>query len=287
MDVQLSSNGVSIPPSKQYFYGLREYQEPLNDIDRLRSQYDKEGYVFLKNYLETDQVLALREEYFSQIESEMLMPGSNVRDGIFSGHVPAVYPEYGVKGHPAYNIVRGKNFNRFTNQKKLYSVCEKIVGRPVVQLRRRPVRQFYKGQKMASRAHIDMTYLPNGCDEVVTIWIPLGQCPLSSGGLVYLEKSHQIDIERIRPMLAGVTDRLNDNRPITHDLRALSELTNKKWLWADFEPGDIVVHSPYIVHASLDCNYEVMRLSTDVRFVPEDSNPDPAWLNDWSADDGF
>jgi ectoine hydroxylase-related dioxygenase (phytanoyl-CoA dioxygenase family) len=60
-----------------------------------------------------------------------------------------------------------------------------------------------------------------------------------------------------------------------------------RWLWTDYRAGDVVLHSPHLVHASLDNTSDVMRLSADLRFVRSDGRPDERWKNDWSADDGF
>lgn len=33
-------------------------------------------------------------------------------------------------------------------------------------------------------------YLREGSDRVLSMWIPLGDCPIDRGGLIYLEGSH-------------------------------------------------------------------------------------------------
>jgi hypothetical protein len=61
--------------------------------------------------------------------------------------------------------------------------------------------------------------------------------------------------------------------------------TGKRWLWTDFTAGD-VAHSPVMVHASVNAQSELMRISIDVRFVRA-GTADPRWTEDWSADDGY
>ncbi|MBC7554444.1 MAG: hypothetical protein H7257_10740 [Taibaiella sp.] len=78
-----------------------------------------------------------------------------------------------------------------------------------------------------------------------------------------------------------------DTRPIAQDLKAVSDITGLPWLYSDFKAGDIVVHDPYVVHASLDCNTDAMRLSTDLRFVAASERTDPRWQNAWRGDDGY
>jgi hypothetical protein len=86
--------------------------------------------------------------------------------------------------------------------------------------------------------------------------------------------------------LRGVTDRPGDARPITHDLALVARTLQRRWLWADFAAGDVTVHSPHLVHASLDTVTDEMRLSADVRFLREGERADPRWLQAWAGDDG-
>jgi hypothetical protein len=86
--------------------------------------------------------------------------------------------------------------------------------------------------------------------------------------------------------LRAITDRPGDTRPITHDLALVSETLDRRWLWADFAAGDVTVHSPHLVHASLDTVTDEMRLSADVRFLREGETADPRWLHAWAGDDG-
>jgi len=49
----------------------------------------------------------------------------------------------------------------------------------------------------------------------------------------------------------------------------------------------VIAHTPDIVHASLDPMRDMMRISTDIRFIKTDSTCDPRWKQYWSADDGY
>ena len=82
---------------------------------------------------------------------------------------------------------------------------------------------------MASRAHVDYSYLDRGSDQLVTVWIPLGDCPRPTGGLVYLEGSHRLPIVQLRSP-AAVTDRPGDTRAISHDLGWVAEQLGRRWL---------------------------------------------------------
>ena len=100
-----------------------------------------------------------------------------------------------------------------------------------------------------------------------------------------MEGSHQ-DAVLENARASAPNDRA-DVRPITHDLKWLSDFSGRRWLCTDYAAGDVVVHSPAIIHASVDGELDLMRVSTDVRFRRAGSPSDPRWLDDWSADDGY
>jgi ectoine hydroxylase-related dioxygenase (phytanoyl-CoA dioxygenase family) len=127
-------------------------------------------------------------------------------------------------------------------------------------------------------------YLREGTENLLSAWIPLGDCPVNRGGLTYLERSHKHF--EARDKLEGGTLRAEH---ITYDLPALANQLETRWLIADYQAGDMVVHSPYLVHASLN-NTDPdgrMRLSTDIRYQRKVDPIDARWQNHWRDDDGL
>lgn len=281
----LTSNGVPIPFTPQYFAALRESSLSAAAAD-LRARYDEDGYVLLKGALPAQAVWDLREAYFRLFDSAFFKEG-NARRGLFSGHEPAGLPLHGVAGHPAHTFVRSETFRAFTAMPALRAIAEIFFDGPATLIRRTPLRHFVPGRRRASRAHIDRTYIDGVAADLVTIWVPLGDCPMNAGSLLYLENSHHADVLQAAARQSAPTDRTHDARPITHDLKWLSDMTRRRWLAADYAAGDVVVHSPMIVHASTDPEIELMRVSTDIRFRRDGSLSDPRWHDDWSADDGY
>jgi hypothetical protein len=254
--------------------------------ERFVESFRRNGYALVRGLLDREAVLALRAAYFTRFDPVLLAPGTTARDGVFSGTTPADLPPYGTAGHPAYELVRSPAFDRFTRNERLRQVAEVLLGGPVELLPRRILRHFDRASARASRAHVDFDYMDHGSDQVVTAWIPLGDCPIDSGGLVYLENSHRVPTEKLEP-LREHTDRPHDRRPISNDLGITARALGGRWLWTEYRAGDVVLHSPHLVHASLDVSGEVMRLSADVRFRRLDAPGDERWNGDWSADDGF
>jgi hypothetical protein len=281
----LSSNGVEIPVDG-LFAEMRDSTELRAAPDRLRSRFAEDGYVLLRGVLDRRQVLDLRADYFARFDPALLAPGSAPEEGLFSGTLPASLPEYGTAGHPAYDVVRSERFDDFTRAPELAEIAEALLDGPAELLPRRILRHFHRGSGKASRAHIDYDYMNQGSDRLVTAWIPLGDCPIECGGLIYLEGSQRAPVATL-DRLRQHTDRPNDQRPISNDLSLTARTLGGRWLWTDYRAGDVILHSPYLVHASLDNVSDTMRLSADLRFRRRDAELDQRWTGDWAADDGF
>ena len=214
-------------------------------------------------------------------------PGTSPADGVWSGTVPSGLPSHGVAGHPAHTLVRSPEFEKFAEAPELENLARILVDSDeVFRLPRQIIRHFHKGP-LSSRAHTDFDYLDKGSAHFITMWVPVGDCPVQSGGLTYLEGSHRIPKDDLQVLKRKVTDRPDDNRPISHDLAwTAQQLGNRRWLYSDFKAGDVAIHAPQLVHASLDTQTDTMRMSADIRFLPKSVEPDPRWLVKWSGDDG-
>ncbi|WP_436757650.1 phytanoyl-CoA dioxygenase family protein [Streptosporangium sp. V21-05] len=281
----VSSNGVPVPFTDELFTPLPDSSALLGDPGALRRRFQDDGLVLLRGFLDRETVLALRGAYLSTFPEGLLKPGSTAREGVFSGRPPEGLPSHGVRDHPAYDFVRTEPFASFVRQPALAELAATLLGGPVRPLPRSILRHFYAGSLRASRAHTDYAYMSQGSDRVLTMWVPVGDCPMETGGLVYLEGSHREPAERFDAVRLA-SDRADDSRPISHDLRLTARAVGRRWLWSDYEAGDLTVHSPYVVHASLDTVTDVMRVSADVRFIREEDKMDPRWTKEWAGDDG-
>jgi hypothetical protein len=282
---EVSSNGVPIPFDDQHFAPMRDSTDLLGDPEALRRQFRQDGYLLLRRVLDPAVARELRGRYFSRFDAAFFAAGTAPQDGIFSGTLPRL-PAYGTSGHPAYDFVRSPEFTQFTTTSKLRGLAEVLLDGEVELVPRRIVRHFHRLSGQASRAHVDYDYMDRGGDRLVTQWIPLGDCPIQCGGLIYLEGSHRVPRAAL-DALRQHTDRPGDRRPVSNDLALTARTLGGRWLWADFAAGDVVVHSPHTVHASLDNRSDFMRLSADIRFRRTDNAPDERWNAAWSADDGF
>lgn len=270
---QLTSNGVSVTLDAVRAGRMRESTHVAGQPAELRRRFWSDGYLLLRGVLDRADVLGIRADYFARLERH---------DAVHGGGGPA----YGTVGHPAYDLVRSPTFDAFTRDARLHELAELLFAAPVELLPRRIVRHFAAHSPQASRAHVDFDYLDQGSDQVVTAWITLGDCPIERGGIVYLEGSQVAEPAQL-DALRRYTDRPHDARPVSNDLDRTSAALGGRWLCADFEAGDVVLHTARIVHASLDNVSDVARLSTDLRFQRIGDSADQRWGADWSADDGY
>ncbi|GIH03737.1 phytanoyl-CoA dioxygenase [Rhizocola hellebori] len=279
--MRVTSNGVALSTAPSAMRTSR-----LDDPQALRENFRRDGYVLLRQVLDRDTVIGLRGAYFGMFDPSYLAKETTPQQGIWSGEAPAGLPPHGHPGHPAHAFVRSKVFADFVQDQRLLAVAQTLFdGAETMRLPRQIVRHFHQGPR-ASRAHTDFDYLDRGSDQVLTMWIPIGDCPVPTGGIAYLEGSHRLPKAQLQLLKNRRTDRPDDPRPISHDLGWTQQELGGRWLCADFAAGDVAIHSPHLVHATFDTTTSSMRMSADIRFVPIDVEPDPRWLRPWSGDDG-
>ena len=275
----VSSHNKSIPFSEQYFTRISDSNSYLENIATLRKYLINDGFIYLKNFFNKEDILELREFYFKLFPvNTILKDGTSLREGICSGKNFGVV--YGSEDHPAYRFVRSEKLKKFIKSKKLSILNNQLAECKTKQLKRIVIRHLHKGSLISAKAHRDAQW---STGNVLSSWIVLGDCPVDSGGIVYLEKSNKIDLQKVKSFFP----KFINTKWITDDLKALSDKTKKRWCFANFQAGDLVIHDPNVIHASLDSNNDYMRLSIEVRFIPAKENPDSGWTSEWSGGDGY
>ena len=198
-------------------------------------------------------------------------------------------------------FVRTAAYESFCLQPKLWRFYDAFLQGPSYLHKRKIIRYTTPAKPSTARstgAHYDLIYLRSGTDRVCSSWIPLGDVPVMMGGLVYLEGSDALgrkleaDFSRRNKDLprAEQISAYNKNMGqgwLSKDLRTLAEKADGRWLMADYEAGDMVVHSAYMIHAATDNTDPAgrMRLSTDIRYQNVRDEIDARWENHWTLDD--
>ncbi|KAI8959396.1 hypothetical protein F5Y11DRAFT_368114 [Daldinia sp. FL1419] len=240
----------------------------------------------------------------------------------FPGMVRAVYQHYesslrGTGSTDANGRPRGGRFvdlalqahtepwykDDFCKNPALHSFISKFTGwgGNTHGLARSLLRNNTPGNK-AIGVHYDQIFLRHGEDTSMTAWVPMGDISLDGGGLIYLEGGHTLgrDIETSFYDLAKETglseedarNAFNKNMMsgglLADGPKGFSEAYGRKWLTTDYEAGDVVLHTPYTIHAST-INKDlknIIRLGTDLRFVDSSRPYDKRWTNVYTFGDG-
>jgi ectoine hydroxylase-related dioxygenase (phytanoyl-CoA dioxygenase family) len=291
----LLSNGYTLA-SRHDRLGWLVPSDPGLPIDVLRAQYDAQGYVWLKHLIAPAEVWDFRARYFAALRSAaMIAPESNPVDGIYagSGENKRLVTEKLVE------ISRWARYEAFCLAKPIVDFYEAFFQAPIYLHKRMLIRHTRPGDPNCTGAHYDLVYLRAGTDQLCTSWIPIGDIPVDMGGLVYLEGSDgwgrtmeaefSIKNADLSPeeRLSAYNKNMNEAGWLTKNLPELADRLNTRWLMADYEAGDMVVHSPYMIHAStMNENPEGrMRLSTDIRFQRASDEIDPRWQTHWYPGD--
>jgi hypothetical protein len=276
----LTSNGYQLDPVRWGELAPVPRAE-RSDREALWQRLRRDGYLYLPGMLDREQVLRFRRYYFAALGATGLTDDPEV------GHDSGAQVDRRILRSALFGtVVPGAEYASFCTQPALWQWFEWMYDDEVFLHKRRILRHTRPGEMgigTATQAHYDLVYLREGTDRLLSAWIPLGDIPIERGPLVYLEGTH-IDY-------TGAEQR-GETMPaasMTADLPSLAERLDRRWLGTDFRAGDVMIHSPYIVHASLD-NVDpdgILRLSTDIRYQRQSDPIDWRWQNYWHDRDGL
>jgi ectoine hydroxylase-related dioxygenase (phytanoyl-CoA dioxygenase family) len=295
LDKPLISNGYTLSTAPDRL-GWLTPSDPRASMAALRDQFRDQGYLWLKGILDRDEVLAFRRRYFAAFRpTGLVAPDSDPADGIYSGGGE----RKDLIQKMLVEAVRWAAYEAFCLSKPIWQFYEAFFDGPVYLHKRKLIRHVKPGDPNCTGAHYDLIYLRGGTDTVCTSWIPIGDIPVRMGGLIYLETSHRHGSQMEAEFASKNADlppeeRINAYNKnmgevgwLTKDLPALADRINARWLMADYEAGDMVVHGAYTIHAATmnEADDGRIRLSTDIRYQHVRAEIDARWSNHWSYDD--
>jgi hypothetical protein len=263
--------------------------EPVPDSERgnraaLWARLRRDGYLFLRGHIDPECTIAFRRFYFGALAGTgLIRPGGG--DPAYAPAGDGTVDNAHLRHVLFRQIIPSPQYEAFCTQPAIRDWYRWFLGAEPLLHRRKILRHTRPGENgigTATQAHYDLVYLREGTDRVLSSWIPLGDCPISRGGLIYLEGSHHRTLteERLGTLRRPAAS-------ITADLPGLAEQYDGRWLITDYAAGDMVVHSAYIIHASLD-NHDpngAPRLSTDIRYQRRSEPIDWRWRHHWYSED--
>lgn len=281
----ITSNGYTLDESPRRMGWLDPVpDDEKQDREALWERLRRDGYLYLKQHLDPSVATEFRSYYFEKMKATGLV---ETTDPTVSGRDAGGEVDRGLMREILVgDIVPGARYESLTSHPAIRGWFKWFLEDEVHLHKRKIIRHIRPGEAgigTATQAHYDLVYLREGTDRVLSMWIPLGDCPVDMGGLAYLEGSHHWVMNEER---AG---RLMRPQSITADLPALAERYDTRWLLANYEAGDVMVHSAHIVHAGTDNvnGGQHIRLSTDIRYQRTSEPIDWRWQQHWRDDDGL
>jgi hypothetical protein len=255
------------PVPDQMIRPLADSSALMREPQALRRRFAEDGCLFLRGALDRDQVMAARREVLGRlVEVGEIVPGS---DGIFTGTSKRT-ERVGDLGKFWQSVSEGPAMRRVSHGPGLKSVLDALIGKPA-----RPQDYLFLRAGPVGRAtglHYDYPFFTRAHDQVYTVWIPIGDVPVSDGPLVVVAGSNRFK-DLIDPMIGfDVVKDTSRRADLGEDPVELARVRGTHLMTADFEAGDIAVFGMFTAHGSLDNHSAVgrVRLSCDVRWQPAD-----------------
>jgi ectoine hydroxylase-related dioxygenase (phytanoyl-CoA dioxygenase family) len=259
----------------------------------IRQRLREHGYVWLKGFLPPAEVREFRAQVFGHLAA-----AGFVADPLI-GTATGAAGDRELANRRLMEFVRAARYEAFCMHPRLWRFMDELLEGLSYLHKRKIMRYTLPATPQVTPAHYDLVYLRGGTDRIVTAWIPIGDVPVEMGGLVYLEGSHALGVKmeaEFRALNAALSpeERINaynknmtDGGYVSKDLPDMAEKFDARWLVADYEAGDVMLHSPYMIHASTmnEDRQGRIRLSTDIRYQNVTDEIDARWANHWTLDD--
>ncbi|MBA6414292.1 phytanoyl-CoA dioxygenase family protein [Parahaliea sp. F7430] len=230
----------------------------LGDTQAMRSRFNEDGYLFLRQQIEPEVLLALRSSITSICQRHGWLAANTDPLEAISDHQPVVEGEEAY--FPVYDdIQRLESFHALAHHHKLMELMQALLGPSAFPHPLSICRLVFPDNvEWSTPPHQDY---PNnqGTRDLLASWLPLGDCPIELGPLAILKGSQQLGLLPLTFSLgAGHRQCVLDER---HE-----EL---EWHSADFAAGDLLIFHSLTVHRALPNLSNRMRLSVDFRYQRE------------------
>jgi hypothetical protein len=280
-----SVGGYKLDTSSAAFGELRA--TPVGaEVEEVRARMEADGYIYMRNFFKSDDVLAVRRELVRRLEQlGCLEPDADpmdarLRSGISLPIVKDSYRALAVGNEP---------LNQLLYSGIIMSFWERFLGGPIRHFDYTWIRATPPGE--GTSAHTDIVFMGRGTKRLFTSWIPYGDIPVSLGGLAILEGGHRHrtvvedygsgDVDTYCENLGEVPTEDHQER-VSLLAKDASELRNRlggRWLTTDFKVGDLLAFGMFTPHVGIDNTSDnLIRLSSDSRYQLAAEAIDPRWI---------
>lgn len=226
----------------------------LMDGAALAGRMERDGYLFIRGLLPREEVLALRRQFLEladrggwidrdqPLEAGIVNPAKACKDP---------EPRYVESFRPMWKL---EALHRLKHHPNVVRVYERMFGEPVLVHPLLVARNIFPQTgsfDFTTGSHQDRIHVGTG--RSYAVWIPLGDCPMTKGGLTIAAGSHTQGVREFA--LAATAGGLEIVDPL-----------EGTWVSGDFRTGDAVLFSDLTVHKALPNRSRELRQSFDARY---------------------
>lgn len=266
---------------------LSSTHNALRYVTLARERMEKDGYLLLRNHLDTEEVLAARRYILEQLSAEnQLDPRTPLMEGIPKpGSELWFRPELAQKNNPSLQHLL------YNPEGSLMRFFAAFLGGEILHFDFTWLRCISPGMT-ATPSHCDIVYMGRGTRRLYTAWVPLGETNFSMGGLMVLEGSHRNEELRNtygqRDVDAYCSNKPDDsartasgmNGWLSEDPNHIRRKLGGRWLTAEYNVGDVVIFCMDLVHGGLDNRSNRLRISSDSRYQLASEPADDRWIGE-------
>ena len=268
---------------------LRDSSDAADDVEELRHRFADDGYLYMKGYLDRDEVLTARASLTERLAAEGVL--DTTRPHISGYAAPgggyAFKPEVTNNNPAVQNLLYSGRLAEFYRQ----FFAEEIRHYDFTWLRA-------IGPGKGTNPHCDLPYMGRGTHGHMTCWVPYGDISFDLGGLVVLEGSHK-RMDLLKNYVFRDVDAFCENKPkevenahqgakvfgwtftgtLSHNPPMIRNKFGGRWLTTDYLAGDFITFGMFTVHASLDNRTaNLLRISSDSRYQRASEPIDERWV---------
>jgi len=286
---RLSTGKVELDTSSEAFGFLRESNEILGSDELLRQRMDDDGYLYLRGFLDREEVRGVRLALCEILAEEgWLDPAYSPEQAIAKGGMNSYFRPDLVKSGKPNQLLR-----KLIYGDRIMKFYDHLLGGEAMHYEFTWLRVISPGN--GTFPHCDIVYMGRGTKQLYTAWVPLGDVPLEVGGLVVVEGSHKNE-ELRRSYCEMDVDTACVNHPgksqpeskghqmfgaLDLDLRGLRTRLGGRLLTSpEYRMGDLLTFSVFLVHGSLDNQSREIRMSSDSRYQLASEPADERWIGE-------
>ncbi|XP_067937515.1 1-deoxypentalenic acid 11-beta-hydroxylase-like [Watersipora subatra] len=276
MKVELGTRSFEFP--SEDLQELEASNNLLGDVEALRSQLERTGYLYLKNFHDRQEVLEARQKVLEYINATGQEKFDDIEEGLLNercglGCVPFM------EGKPV--ITHSDAARKVLEGQRPFKFFQKLFGQDVATFDYKWLRAMHK--RGFTGAHVDNVYMSRGTDKVLTMWTPFSDITPDIGTLAVCEGSNQLNsfdkFQKTYGQLDVEAAKLNGTGWFTEDPWEISKQFGGVWKTANYEAGDVLIFTLRTVHMSTVNLTSIARISCDTRWQPKDAKRDMRYFD--------